>query len=121
VRRSSRSVAETEAVGEALAAELGRNGTLLLRGGLGAGKTVLVRGLARALGIDPAEVQSPTFTLVREHRGADGARLVHLALYRLEPEEVESAGNPVLLAGLGVKAGAWAASTRASSCCAAGR
>lgn len=108
MRRSSRSVAETEAVGAELAALLGPDDTLLLRGGLGAGKTVLVRGLARALGVDPAEIQSPTFTLIREHLGAGGARLVHLDLYRLEPREVESAGIEELLAGPGVKAVEWA-------------
>lgn len=108
MRRSSRSVAETEAVGAELAALLGPDDTLLLRGGLGAGKTVLVRGLARALGVDPGEIQSPTFTLVREHLGAGGARLVHLDLYRLEPQEVESAGIEELLAGPGVKAVEWA-------------
>jgi len=101
-------VAETEAVGEELAAALLPDATLLLEGDLGAGKTALVRGLARGLGIDPGEIQSPTFTLVREHRGATGTRLVHLDLYRLEPHEVESAGIEELLNGPGVKAVEWA-------------
>lgn len=108
MRRSSRSVAETEAVGEELAAALGPDGTLLLEGGLGAGKTVLVRGLARALGVDPGEIQSPTFTLVREHHGPGDVRLVHLDLYRLDSDEVEAAGIEELLAGRGVKAVEWA-------------
>jgi len=101
-------VAETEAVGEELAAALLPDATLLLEGDLGAGKTALVRGLARGLGIDPGEIQSPTFTLVRERRGATGTRLVHLDIYRLEPHEVESAGIEELLNGPGVKAVEWA-------------
>lgn len=117
----SASVEETEAIGRELAAELAPNGVLLLRGDLGAGKTVLVRGLAAGLGLDPAEVQSPTFTLMREHRGGSGSgetlgaaavaksvRLVHLDLYRLGPDEVAAAGLEEALYGPGVKAVEWA-------------
>ena len=100
--------AATEAVGEALAAELAPDGVLLLDGELGSGKTVLARGVARGLGIDPAEVQSPTFILVREHRGAEGRRLVHVDLYRLEETEVDGLGLDELLAGPGVKIVEWA-------------
>jgi tRNA threonylcarbamoyladenosine biosynthesis protein TsaE len=101
------SEAETEAVGEALAAELAPAGVLLLSGDLGSGKTVLARGVARGLGIDPREVQSPTFTLIREHRGTAGT-LVHVDLYRLRPEEAEGLGLDELLAGPGVKVIEWA-------------
>ncbi len=103
----SASEAETEQVGELLGAELRPDGVLLLHGDLGSGKTVLTRGVARALGIDPAEVQSPTFVLVREHEGA-GGRLVHADLYRLEPAEAQAAGIEELLAGPGVKVVEWA-------------
>ena len=98
---------ETEAVGESLARELAPDGTLLLSGELGSGKTVLTRGLARGLGIDPREIQSPTFTLIREHRGPEG-RLVHVDLYRLEPDEATELGLEELLAGPGVKVVEWA-------------
>lgn len=56
---------------------------ITLDGGLGAGKTVLTKGLAAALGVDPDDVHSPTFTLVNCY---DGGRLTlfHLDLYRLE-------------------------------------
>jgi tRNA threonylcarbamoyladenosine biosynthesis protein TsaE len=101
------SEAETERVGESLAPELAPDGTLLLSGELGSGKTVLTRGLARGLGIDPREVQSPTFTLIREHRGAE-ERLVHVDLYRLEPEQATELGLEELLAGPGVKVVEWA-------------
>lgn len=103
----SNSVEETEAIGAQLARELAPDRALLLRGELGAGKTVLVRGLARGLGIDPAEIQSPTYTLVREHRSS-AARLVHLDLYRLTADEVAAAGFEELLLGPGVKAVEWA-------------
>lgn len=103
----SSSVEETRAVGSALVAELAPDGVLLLIGDLGAGKTALVQGVAAGLGIDPAEVQSPTYTLAREHRGP-GGRLIHLDLYRLEPEQVAASGFEELLLGDGVKAVEWA-------------
>jgi tRNA threonylcarbamoyladenosine biosynthesis protein TsaE len=98
---------ETRALGAVLARELAPDGVLLLSGDLGAGKTVLARGVAEGLGIDPDEVQSPTFSLIREHRGNRG-RLVHVDLYRLEPEEAGALGLEELLAGPGVKVVEWA-------------
>lgn len=55
---------------------------MLLDGPLGAGKTVFVKGLASALGIDPEEVTSPSFTLVNPYAGR--LPLFHIDLYRLE-------------------------------------
>jgi tRNA threonylcarbamoyladenosine biosynthesis protein TsaE len=55
---------------------------LLLSGTLGAGKTVFTKGLAAGLGLDPAEVSSPSFTLVNRH-GEGRLVLYHLDLYRL--------------------------------------
>ena len=105
--RTSRDEAGTRALGRELAAELAPDGVLLLSGDLGAGKTVLTQGLAEGLGIDPREVQSPTFTLIREHEGP-GGRLVHVDLYRLEPGETGALGIEELLAGPGVKVVEWA-------------
>lgn len=99
-------VEETRALGRGLAAELAPDGVLLLGGELGAGKTVLAQGIAEGLGIDPLEVQSPTFTILREHQGA-GGRLFHLDLYRLEPREAGALGLEELLAGPGVKVVEW--------------
>ena len=103
----ARSLAETRAVGRELAGELAPDGVLLLQGDLGAGKTVLAQGVAEGLGIPAEEVQSPTYTLVREHHGA-GGRLLHIDLYRLEPEETAALGVEELLAGPGVKVVEWA-------------
>jgi tRNA threonylcarbamoyladenosine biosynthesis protein TsaE len=104
---TSRSEEETFRIGAALAAELAPDGILLLSGELGSGKTVLARGVARGLGIEPREVQSPTFTLIREHHGTGGT-LVHADLYRLDPEETAALGLEELLAGPGVKVVEWA-------------
>lgn len=103
----SRHEAETRELGARLAVELEPDGVLLLTGDLGAGKTVLVQGLAAALGIDPRQVQSPTFTVVREHQG-ERCALAHIDLYRLEPEEAAALGIEELLAGPGIKAVEWA-------------
>ena len=74
---------ETEALGEALG-RAARGGELLgLVGELGSGKTCLVRGLARGLGLDPARVRSPSFTIVNEYAGGR-LPLAHVDLYRLE-------------------------------------
>jgi len=103
----TRGEAETERLGAALAAELAPDGLLLLSGDLGSGKTVLARGVAGALGIDPRQVLSPTYNLIREHRGGGGS-LVHVDLYRLRPEEAAALGLDELLAGPGVKVVEWA-------------
>lgn len=108
---TSDSEAETEAVGEELAKRLEPDdGTLLLRADLGTGKTVLVRGMARRLGVDRRQVQSPTYNLVHEYEGEHG-RLVHVDLYRLDEGDaaaLEGLGLDELLAGPGVKAVEWA-------------
>jgi tRNA threonylcarbamoyladenosine biosynthesis protein TsaE len=77
----------TRDLGAGLARRLSREGghTLLLSGELGMGKTCLVQGLARGLGIDEP-VTSPTFALSQHYEGRSGA-LVHLDLYRLEQPE----------------------------------
>ena len=77
--------ADTEALGERLAADLRAGDLLVLSGPLGAGKTALVRGLARGLGV-AGPITSPTFVIAREHRplpGGAGVPLVHVDAYRL--------------------------------------
>ncbi|MDR1732173.1 MAG: tRNA (adenosine(37)-N6)-threonylcarbamoyltransferase complex ATPase subunit type 1 TsaE [Synergistaceae bacterium] len=88
VRRTA-SEEETFRLGGALARLLTPGDTVLLYGDLGAGKTVLVRGMGAALGAK--NVRSPSFTLVNEYR-TERFDLVHADLYRLEPEGAEELG-----------------------------
>lgn len=87
----TRSEEETHVVARQLASGLTAGGVVLLSGTLGAGKTAFVRGLAAGLGIDPAEISSPTFTLVHEYRGGRLA-LYHVDLYRLEKAATDDLG-----------------------------
>jgi tRNA threonylcarbamoyladenosine biosynthesis protein TsaE len=89
---TTRSESETAAVGRELAPTLSEGGIVLLCGDLGAGKTAFVRGLAEGLGLEPADVSSPTFTLVQEYRGGR-MPLLHADLYRLDdPREIDDLG-----------------------------
>lgn len=73
---------DTFALGRQIGKQLEKRAVLLLKGNLGAGKTVFAKGLAAGLDIDPAEVTSPSFTLINVHDGR--LRLYHIDLYRLE-------------------------------------
>lgn len=75
----TQSAAETETFGATLAPLLGPDDVVLLHGELGAGKTTLVRGACRALGIE-GPVTSPTFTIGHLYHGT--ATVAHLDLYR---------------------------------------
>lgn len=79
-RWETRSVAETEAVGEALAAQLCGGQVVALYGGMGMGKTAFVRGVARGRGLS-AQVSSPTFAIVHDYGG--NPPLVHFDMYRI--------------------------------------
>jgi len=82
---------ETRAIAREFAATLKSGDVVLLAGDLGAGKTTFVKGLAAGLGIDPAEVSSPTFTLLHEYRGGR-LTLYHADLYRLDNTATEDLG-----------------------------
>ena len=102
---------DTEALGARLAAALLEEAdanapsapspvaaSIHLRGRLGAGKTTLVRGLARALGIE-GPIKSPTYTLVEPY--TDGAiTLYHIDLYRLGDGDGNSGGDELEYLGL---------------------
>lgn len=82
---------ETEALGARLAERLGPGDVVILSGEVGAGKTTLIRGACRALGVEEP-VTSPTFTLGQRYRGR--LPVSHLDLYRLRSLEGE---DPALL------------------------
>src|ERR1035437_8205349 len=103
----SHSAAETAALGEqwGRAAETGM--VIGLCGDLGAGKTQLVKALARGLG-STARVHSPTFALVNIYNGG-GLTLFHLDLYRLDTrEQILAAGLEEYLQPSGVTVIEWA-------------
>ncbi|MCP5054629.1 MAG: tRNA (adenosine(37)-N6)-threonylcarbamoyltransferase complex ATPase subunit type 1 TsaE, partial [bacterium] len=69
IKVHSNSPADTYRTGESLGEQLKGSEVILLKGDLGAGKTLLTKGIAAALGIESEEVVSPTFTLINEYRG----------------------------------------------------
>ena len=77
----SQSVDDTLLYGKTLANALPRQSAVALHGTLGAGKTLLVQGMASALEIDPATVTSPTFVICNEYIGRK--TLIHADVYRL--------------------------------------
>ncbi|MGI9166006.1 MAG: tRNA (adenosine(37)-N6)-threonylcarbamoyltransferase complex ATPase subunit type 1 TsaE [Pyrinomonadaceae bacterium] len=78
----SQDAKETFSLGQKLGKQLAGGEILLLSGPLGAGKTIFVKGIAAALGVDPDEVTSPSFTLVNPY--AARLSLFHIDLYRLD-------------------------------------
>jgi tRNA threonylcarbamoyladenosine biosynthesis protein TsaE len=108
---TTNSAEETIALGKKLASSLGPPKLVLLRGDLGAGKTTLVKGIAKGFeAASEEDVTSPTFTLVHEYRGPS-ATLYHIDLYRVDTaRELETLGlddlmgdNSVLLIEWGEK------------------
>ena len=97
---------ETQAVAQRLAATLKAGDVVLLSGNLGAGKTAFTRGLAQGLGIDPADVSSPTFTLIHEYRGGR-LTLYHVDLYRLDRAATSDLGLEEMGVADGVLAIEW--------------
>lgn len=101
------SEADTMAFARRLAPMLAPGDTVLLYGDLGAGKSVLARGIARGLGVE-GPMPSPTFTLLVPYVGATGRKLYHFDLYRLaDPEEYYAAGLDEFVGGDGVAVVEW--------------
>jgi tRNA threonylcarbamoyladenosine biosynthesis protein TsaE len=97
----------TERLGEKLASFLSAGDVLALYGELGAGKTCLVRGLARGLGIEDGLVASPSFSLINEYPGK--RPLFHIDCYRLHhSEEIAELGLEEYFDGPGITVVEWA-------------
>lgn len=101
----TRSEADTMRFAAALGRQLDAGDVLLLEGDLGAGKSVVARGVARALGIAGA-MPSPTFTLLIPYEGEK--KLYHFDLYRLaDPDEFWAAGLDEFVGGDGIAVIEW--------------
>ncbi|MDD5421866.1 MAG: tRNA (adenosine(37)-N6)-threonylcarbamoyltransferase complex ATPase subunit type 1 TsaE [Candidatus Omnitrophica bacterium] len=83
----SNSVEETIAIGVKLAVKLKKGDVVALIGDLGAGKTVLTKGIAKGLKVkDVRYVNSPTFVIIKEYKGR--LSLYHFDLYRLDGSSI---------------------------------
>jgi len=91
MQKLSRSANQTLKIGELIARKLCGGEIILLSGCLGAGKTVLAKGIAQGLGIGKDKVISPSFVLLRIHKGKHP--LYHFDFYRLKtPQDIFSLG-----------------------------
>lgn len=101
------SAAQTQALGARLGQQAAAGDLILLSGPLGSGKTALTQGIARGLGISET-INSPTFTLMKEHLNGR-LPLYHFDLYRIDdPEEIWSLGFEEYFTGAGVCVVEWA-------------
>lgn len=87
----SKSVSDTIKIGKVIAKNLTKGDIICLFGKLGAGKTVLVKGIAEGLGIKRNRITSPSFVLIQEYKRK--IPLYHFDLYRLEnPTDISALG-----------------------------
>lgn len=108
MRVASRSYKDTLKLGRIIAGHIKPADIICLFGQLGAGKTVLVKGIAEGLGIKRGEVVSPSFILMRLHKKGR-IPLYHFDLYRLnDPLEITAAGFEEYLYGDGAAVVEWA-------------
>lgn len=106
IRLETHNPEETERLGERIGRSLEPGSVVALIGELGAGKTVLTKGIARGLGVSDL-VHSPTFTLIHEHDGR--LPVYHFDLYRLDsPDQLEDLGAESYFYGDGVSVVEWA-------------
>lgn len=104
--QESNSVEETIAIGNRFGETLAQGDIVCLYGDLGAGKTHFVKGIASFFGVDEAEVNSPTFTLINEYSG--NVPIYHFDCYRLKDEqEALEIGAEEYLFGEGVSLIEW--------------
>jgi len=105
---TTRSAEETIKLGEKIARRLKPGSIVALSGDLGAGKTTLVKGIAKGLGVKNYRyVNSPSFVLVKEYKGK--IPLFHFDIYRLNNlKDIEDIGYEDYLAGRGVVVIEWA-------------
>ena len=113
LRLVTHSPEETQEVGRVLGCAITSGDLLALTGDLGSGKTCLVQGIARGMGVPASEyVRSPTFVLLNVYQGR--RPLFHMDCYRMgHPDELEDLGYRDIFFGQGVVAVEWADRARA--------
>ena len=98
---------ETFELGKRIANAVNSGTVILFYGDLGAGKTVMTKGIAAGLGITEM-ITSPTFTIMQEYEGGR-MPLYHLDVYRIEdPDEMEEVGLNEYIYGNGLTVIEWA-------------
>ncbi len=106
VSRITNTQEETLGLGSLFARNLKAKDIVFLQGDLGAGKTVFTKGIAKALGLKPQMVNSPTFVLMNFYKGR--LPLYHFDLYRLEnPKELKSVSFDEYFYGDGISVIEW--------------
>ena len=97
----SNSSSQTRNIGEKIGKVLNKGDVLGLTGNLGAGKTTMIQGIARGLGVDSKQyVRSPSFVLAHQYEGK--FPVYHMDLYRLNIKEIADLGYEEYLFGEGV-------------------
>lgn len=106
VNIQSRNIKETLRLGEIIGKSLNPGSIVGINGNLGAGKTVLVKGMAKGLGVEE-EINSPTFVIVNCYEGR--VPFYHFDLYRISSkDELLDIGYEELFFGEGIAAVEWA-------------
>ena len=103
----SNSPEETKDIGFQLGLRLKPGYVICLFGQLGAGKTIFVKGIARALGIDETEVASASFIIIAEHKEGK-IPLYHVDLYRISEGEIDELGLDEYFSDDGITVIEWA-------------
>jgi tRNA threonylcarbamoyladenosine biosynthesis protein TsaE len=101
IKLISHSPLETVKIGKKISKFLQKGDIIGLSGNLGAGKTTLIKGIARGLGVDEKQyVRSPSFVLAHQYEGK--MPVYHMDLYRLSPKQTRDLGYEEYIFGEGV-------------------
>jgi tRNA threonylcarbamoyladenosine biosynthesis protein TsaE len=106
VKFQSNSEAETREIGFRLGKKIKRGDVVCLYGELGSGKTTMVKGIARALGISERDITSASFSIIVEYDS--DIPFYHIDLYRVENDEVASLGLHEYIGMEGISVIEWA-------------
>jgi tRNA threonylcarbamoyladenosine biosynthesis protein TsaE len=106
VKFQSNSEAETREIGFTLGKKIKRGDVVCLYGELGSGKTTMVKGIARALGISERDITSASFSIIVEYDS--DIPFYHIDLYRIENNEVASLGLHEYIGMEGISVIEWA-------------